>query len=273
MRLLIIPTIFVVTLTQANADHGLMLKKAGYKLPQTKEIVLNQEKSKMTFKNTQKFSKRDYARLTNKFKYVQSWENDFKLPAPNNNDSSQTEKEISELIGLKKQRTNSIINDIQNERNIYGFRFGAIYGNDIFFNYEKDPVRDFLLEYIPDLVTLTFKFKNKFNRVRPSFLSNQIKPIIPIPEHPAYPSAHSSKANFIAIVLSNFSPCLSEVFKTDGKRIAKNREIAGVHYSSDSKAGAVLARQYYDYIMRSEKTRKELMIAKSFWKENYHECP
>ena len=271
MRLILVPTIFVTFLAQAN--DGQTLKEAGYKLPQTKDMVSHIEKSKMTFKNTQKFSKREYARLTNKFKYVNSWEDDFKLPSPNKNGSTETETELSDLINLKKQRTDSVINDIQNERNIYGFRFGAIYGNDIFFNYEIDPVRDFLLEYIPDLVTLTFKFKNKFNRVRPSYLSKQIKPIIPIREHPAYPSAHSSKANFMAIVLSNFSPCLAEVFKADGRRIAKNREIAGVHYASDSKAGAILAKQYYDYIMKSDKTRKELMIAKSFWKENYHQCP
>lgn len=269
MRLLLVPTIVGTFLAQANDAQN--LKEAGYKLPQTKVMVSNLEKSKMTFKNTQKFSKRDYARLTNKFKYVQSWEL-FRLPPPNKNDSTKTEKEISELISLKESRSSSVINDIQNERNIYGFRFGAVYGNDIFFNYEEDPVRDFLLEYIPDLVTLTFKFKNKFNRVRPSFLSNQIKPIIPVPEHPAYPSAHSSKANFIAIILSQFSPCLAQVFKADGERIARNREIAGVHYASDSKAGAILAKQYYDYIMKSDKTRKELMIAKSFWNENYHEC-
>jgi acid phosphatase (class A) len=47
-----------------------------------------------------------------------------------------------------------------------------------------------------------------------------------------------------AEILSRLRPSMRPEFLADAKRIARNREIAGVHYPSDSSAGASLARQF-----------------------------
>ena len=48
------------------------------------------------------------------------------------------------------------------------------------------------MDYILHPIVLFIKYKN--DRVRPSFLTNKIKPCIEVPEHPSYPSGHSIQA-------------------------------------------------------------------------------
>ena len=57
---------------------------------------------------------------------------------------------------------------------------------------------------------------------------------------------------------------------TDAERIAENREIAGVHYPSDSAAGKIIARQWADIELLDpdrkaliQAVREELMKAQS----------
>ena len=62
---------------------------------------------------------------------------------------------------------------------------------------------------------------------------------------PAYPSGHATVAYLFAYILSEcFPEKQGELFAT-ANRIAANREVAGVHFRSDSLAGAELARQMY----------------------------
>ena len=58
---------------------------------------------------------------------------------------------------------------------------------------------------------------------------------------PAYPSGHSTQAHLIAHVLTALVPAKTHEIFTVAHDIARNREIAGMHYSSDSQAGERLA--------------------------------
>lgn len=90
-------------------------------------------------------------------------------------------------------------------------------------------------------------FKNLYNRPRPSQLCPALLPPIEIPGHASFPSGHSTQAHLMAL-------CMNDVFNglpqqtrmiddlwTLADCIARNREIAGLHYPSNSAAGIAIA--------------------------------
>jgi len=93
-------------------------------------------------------------------------------------------------------------------------------------------------------------FKNQYSRPRPSQLCPALLPPIEIPGHASFPSGHSTQAHLMAL-------CMIDVFNqlpqpntmntmvddlwTLADCIARNREIAGLHYPSDTGAGIAFA--------------------------------
>lgn len=96
-------------------------------------------------------------------------------------------------------------------------------------------------------------FKSLYLRPRPSQLCPALLPPIEVPGHASFPSGHSTQAHLMAL-------CMDDVFAGDAlhaelpqrktmvddlmtlaDRIARNREIAGLHYASDTAAGVALA--------------------------------
>jgi hypothetical protein len=79
-------------------------------------------------------------------------------------------------------------------------------------------------------------------------------PPIPVPGHPAYPSGHSTQAHLMALCVKDVLPtaalqnALGEVIDELADRIARNREIAGLHFESDSKAGENLAQSLFEVL-------------------------
>jgi membrane-associated phospholipid phosphatase len=78
-------------------------------------------------------------------------------------------------------------------------------------------------------------------------------PPVPVPGHSSYPSGHATQARLIALcmtyVLGLVRPALpagdiaaiTETLAALARRVARNREIAGLHFPSDSQAGQKLA--------------------------------
>jgi membrane-associated phospholipid phosphatase len=93
-------------------------------------------------------------------------------------------------------------------------------------------------------------FKTKFDRVRPSQLIPALLPPIPVPGHASYPSGHSTQAHLFALCATEILQAtpgvgISLVLTKLADRIARNREIAGLHYPSDSEAGKNLASDLF----------------------------
>tara|TARA_R110002020_G_scaffold296600_1_gene512156 strand:- start:83 stop:2212 length:2130 start_codon:yes stop_codon:yes gene_type:complete len=113
-----------------------------------------------------------------------------------------------------------------------------------FFDYLKDMKldidRDYLIAINKDVNRIVHHVKFKFNRPRPS----QVSDIKPTPNEagysPAYPSGHSAQATVMAGVLSKIYPELSQDFQKIAVQIGTNRIKAGLHYPSDHKAGQAL---------------------------------
>ncbi|HEY0204052.1 MAG TPA: phosphatase PAP2 family protein [Acetobacteraceae bacterium] len=96
--------------------------------------------------------------------------------------------------------------------------------------------------------------KGLYARPRPSQLCPALLPPIEVPGHSSFPSGHSTQAHLMALcmadVLAGPPPpappppsraTTMETLATLADRIARNREIAGLHYATDSLAGKAVA--------------------------------
>jgi len=88
-----------------------------------------------------------------------------------------------------------------------------------------------------------FHYKTVFDRARPNQVDPSLRPFIPNPPHPAYPSNHAFQMFSIAEVMTRIlpgSPQSAELYRV-AQRVGENREYAGLHYKSDTEAGQRLA--------------------------------
>ena len=124
-----------------------------------------------------------------------------------------------------------------------------------------DPVNPMLKLLVGALVseieTPIYQFKAKFLRARPwTCCGADLNPMLMRPHwrypgQPAYPSGHATVAWFFAYLLGEgVTPKEQVRLANAAARVAHNREVAGVHYASDSEAGRLLARQLVDVLIR-----------------------
>jgi hypothetical protein len=83
-------------------------------------------------------------------------------------------------------------------------------------------------------------YKGTFNRPRPSQLCPALAPPIAVPGHASFPSGHATQSMLMALCLIDVLPVVptpntagnvwEEDLKVLAHRIARNREIAGLHY-------------------------------------------
>jgi len=98
-----------------------------------------------------------------------------------------------------------------------------------------------------------YVYKRKFARPRPNQIAPWMRPFLGNPAHESYPSNHSFQMFSVAEVLTRMLPELpstSELFHV-AQRVAENREMAGIHYASDSFAGRELARLFSPWLIFS----------------------
>jgi hypothetical protein len=96
-------------------------------------------------------------------------------------------------------------------------------------------------------------YKGRYNRPRPSQLCPALMPPIPMPGHASWPSGHATQAWLKALCIEHVlqvppgtlttgdREAVSSNLRTLALRVARNREIAGLHYPTDSAAGQKLA--------------------------------
>lgn len=90
-------------------------------------------------------------------------------------------------------------------------------------------------------------YKALYARPRPSQLCPALLPPIEVPGHASFPSGHSTQAHLMALCMNDVlaglpqQPTMTDDLWTLADRIARNREIAGLHYASDTAAGVAFA--------------------------------
>jgi hypothetical protein len=104
------------------------------------------------------------------------------------------------------------------------------------------------------------RYKESFDRPRPSFVCPALLPPVPVPGHSSFPSGHATQARLMALCMARALRLTglpygerrpaSETLKALARRVARNREIAGLHYPSDSVAGRRLADAVFAVLSR-----------------------
>ena len=112
-----------------------------------------------------------------------------------------------------------------------------------------------------------FFFKRHFARARPyHYLPKLVPPkgapVIERPKHPAYPSGHATMSFLYAHLCAECMPLGKEAFFRLATRISLNRELAGVHFSSDSQAGILLGRQLFEIMLVTPAARSFIDAAR-----------
>jgi membrane-associated phospholipid phosphatase len=128
-------------------------------------------------------------------------------------------------------------------------------------------------------------YKASVNRARPSQLMPALLPPIAVPGHASYPSGHSTQAHLaaacvaLAIVDANGNPTATTValagvpgdpskpgaLNVLADRIARNREIAGLHFPSDSAAGVELAAYCLNLLQGLKSFKAVVTAAQKEW--------
>jgi hypothetical protein len=109
-------------------------------------------------------------------------------------------------------------------------------------------------------------YKYKFNRPRPSQLCPVLMPPIEVPGHASYPSGHATQAHLVALILSEVLPRPAKLpLRLLAERIARNREVLGLHYPSDSRAGAKLAEASFRLLLKCPTVQAMLKAARQEW--------
>lgn len=114
---------------------------------------------------------------------------------------------------------------------------------------------------------LAMHYKRQKQRARPSQLSPALMPPIAVPGHASYPSGHATQAYLVSQLLGQVMPGVvtTSLTKTNtalpltppstllnrlAERVARNREVLGLHYPSDSDAGMKLAIAAFGLLMQ-----------------------
>lgn len=215
-------------------------------------IACTNEGDKLTFSKTQKWEAKALKSASNEYLVfpMNQWEKILKVSPPPS-EKAFIKKEIDYLLNLEKNRN---INDIKKIKEEESFINNGKYGlkkKPLNSKKYKVLLRLLNLAYI-ELETVILHHKKKFDRARPSFYDQRLKPAIENPKHPSYPSAYAAKAYMMAEILTIVNPKGKKKYLKYARDIAFHRELAGIQYPSDTVAGRVLGVNFARVLINRE---------------------
>jgi hypothetical protein len=143
------------------------------------------------------------------------------------------------LLNMQIQRTSAQIAQI-NEQNVNPIPlFWRCAGLDETL-YPEQARR--IMEAVVDTESVVTAIKRRYNRPRPSVVLPAIRPVIPVPPHASYPSGHATQSAVIGALMAELAPKEAKRLTALAVQVGRNREIAGLHYPSDTNAGFKLGR-------------------------------
>lgn len=226
------------------------------------DSISTKNSESLTFSNTQKWDPELIIYLDANDSESSYYLSHITLPPPPSNFSTTTDREIAALHVLAENHTEAEYADIQKELTLNNFKLGTfIVGTST-----KPLTKQLIATAHRKITPLIFFEKDYFDRIRPSYLDPTLHTLIEVPSHPSYPSGHAAEAYLIAELLSRLDPNNNHSYFTDAARIARNREIAGVHYPSDSEAGRKLASQFISLFLKTEEGKSLFKNASIEWR-------
>ena len=167
------------------------------------------------------------------------------MPPPAN-ESSETEEEIGYLEGIPVDKT---LVDSADEIREHFTEFLSSKGLEY-------PIEE-LKQVMPGVKAIILRLKYYYNRPRPWQIA-QAKGLplnsetLQSSSSPSYPSGHATQGRFVARYLADLYPEYEEEIRKIGEEIAYSRNMAKVHYPSDSKFGKLLGDDMYEYVYKPQ---------------------
>jgi membrane-associated phospholipid phosphatase len=167
----------------------------------------------------------------------------FAVPTPQN-----TALELTELDQLVYYRPSVLAEALAQNGAILQYFSGILD-----FNLRSRPATVYLCTAALRIASFqVMHYKYSYNRARPSRLSPRLMPPIEPPGHASFPSGHATQARLIALCLEAVMPAAivpaaaeQGPLRQMAARIARNREVLGLHYPTDSAAGIALANETF----------------------------
>lgn len=133
----------------------------------------------------------------------------------------------------------------------------------------------FLTDVTSEVRWFVLSEKWTHQRARPSQVDPDIAPALPVPGHAAYPSGHAAESRALAVVLARLDPTCAGAYLTLAEDIADRREIAGLHFPSDSRAGVLLADQIVGLLLDGPLGQEfhEAEVSAARWRAAEGSCP
>ena len=202
--------------------------------------------STRTFSSTSSWDPALLARAHQPIPAFPDWQSRIAIPPPPPNVSLATARDFVTLFKDKWfSRTPERLAEINAEIDLFqGAMMGGRPIGDYFDPTKFPATATYLGPPFADISVAVLAIKEEYDRVRPNALFPFLDTTIDVPRHPSYPSGHATQSYFIAYMLGRAVPERVEEFLADAHRIAEGREVAGVHYPSDSEAGRMLAEQW-----------------------------
>lgn len=164
--------------------------------------------------------------------------------------SDQERQEVAEVLGWQNKRTASDVLRCQSEDKPDPFIFSDVLGDR--FNEVALPVTAALLnDTARDIKAITKLAKAKWERKRPPFVDDRIRPCVAIEENGSYPSAHAVRGIVWASILGEMFPDKKDQLMARGKLMGEDRVIAGIHFPSDVEAGQKLGEAIVDQLQKN----------------------
>ena len=175
----------------------------------------------------------------------------FKNMPPPENESTETEEEIDYLDSIPVEK---------------GFVESADDIDQHFKKFLESKRLEFPEKELKDVVkgvkSIILQLKYHYNRPRPSQIANA-KNLKLDSEHlksaqtPSYPSGHATQGTFIGRYLADLYPEYEKELRQIGEDIAFSRNMAKVHYPSDSEFGKMLGNDLYEFVYQPEEELSE----------------
>jgi hypothetical protein len=114
-----------------------------------------------------------------------------------------------------------------------------------------DSVSTLLMNTGKDAWNAILAMKESFDLGRPSQFEPALEPAVAVPNYAAFPSGHATLSMIAALVSASLLPMSQEwnplrmrLFQT-AFQVGRNREIAGLHFPSDTENGIYLAFEIF----------------------------
>lgn len=184
------------------------------------------------------------------------------IPEPPKPDSQDTKDALRDLVNYQQALRQQALPEILVQNTDFQWYFCSqlsIYPR----SYPDSYLMLKIVARIGELVMV--HLKRRYRAVRPSQIYPRLTPPLPVAAHASYPSGHALISHLMALMAGKIIPDLGDAAYRLAQRIARNREIAGLHFQRDSRAGEIAAGNIFEIIEGLDNYDGYLAQARGEW--------